>query len=87
MSPFEFWELTLAEFVKIAEGYVRRQKQKYNELIYVAWHTEAFARMKKLPSLKSLIREDKERHEQTDEEMMAMAKMLNAAFGGEEIEY
>lgn len=57
-----------------------------NEIIYLAWHTEAFARQKTLPPLKSLLQDEKPRHEQTDEEMMAMCKMLNAAFGGEVVD-
>lgn len=83
LSNNDFWSMTPAELLIKAEGYKRKQKEKYNDLIYLAWHTEAFARTEKLPSLDSLMRE---KHEQTDEEMMAMAKVLNAAFGGEVVE-
>ena len=72
--------------MEMVEGYKRRKKQTFDELVYLAWHTEAFARMKKLPSLNSLIKEEGKKREQTDEEMMTMAKMLNAAFGGEVVE-
>ncbi len=70
--------------MEMVEGYKKRKKQTFDELLYLAWHTEAFARMKKLPSLKSLIKGEK--RQQTDEEMLAMCKMLNAAYGGEFIE-
>lgn len=72
----------------MAEGYGRRHKQRMNELIFTAWHVEAFARQKKLPALKSLMQEthEKPKREQTDDEMMAICRMLNAAFGGMEVE-
>ena len=89
IKPSEFWSLTLSELLIMAEGYNRKTKRRSNELISLAWHTEAFARLKKLPSLKSLIKDEDgmaQHREQTDEEMMAMASMLNAAFGGEVVE-
>ena len=58
-----------------------------NEMIFLAWHIEALARQKRLPSLSSLLKEEKisgRRH--SDEEMMSMARLLNAAFAGEVIE-
>ena len=89
LKPAEFWDMTYAEFVQMAEGYQRVQKNRYDELLYFAWHIEAFARQKTLPSLESLMRkiDNKQQHRtQTDEEMLAMGKMLNAAFGGEVVE-
>jgi len=54
-----------------------------NELMSAAWHTAYLSRVKpdKLPSLKDLLSLEPKKP-QTDEEMMAMCKMLNAAFGG-----
>jgi hypothetical protein len=88
LKPCEFWVLTFFELVKMAEGYVKCQKQHYNDLIYLAWHCEAFARTKKLPSLESIMQKTSvEQHkEQSDDEMLVMAKLLNAAFGGEVVE-
>jgi len=54
-----------------------------NELMYHAWHVAAMSRVNKLPSLKSLMQTEK--CEQSDEDMFAMVKILNAAFGGEVI--
>jgi hypothetical protein len=85
--PEEFWQLTYAEFVAIAEGRIRHEQRKMNEMIFLAWHIEALARQKRLPSLGSLLKEEKiSGRRQSDEEMMSMARLLNAAFGGEVIE-
>lgn len=72
----------------MVDGYMRKQKRRVNELIYLAWHTEIFARQKQLPELKSLLQgeDEKAKHGQTDDEMMVMCKMLNAAFGGDTVE-
>lgn len=86
LKPHEFWNLTYAEFAGMVSGYQRRQKKHVNELIYLAWHTEMFARQKKLPALRSCLRDTEERHMQTDGDMLQMCKILNAAFGGEVVE-
>jgi len=72
----------------MAKGYVRRATLRRNELIYTAWHAEAFARSKVLPNLDSLIQFDYEDTPkvQTEEDMVAMVMLLNAAFGGEVVE-
>jgi hypothetical protein len=88
LNPQEFWDLTYAEFAQLVEGYSCRRQERVNELIYLAWHIEAFHRQPgKLPDLNSLLHEpSKPQKQQTEEEMLAMAKMLNAAFGGEVVE-
>lgn len=86
MNPHEFWALTYAEFMEMVDGYQRRKEQQLDELIYLAWHIAALNRYpgnKKLPSLKSLLKKSKGKNEQTAEEMMAMAKSLTLAFGGD----
>lgn len=84
MKPSEFWELTPAEFAGMVKGYNRRQKNRLDELLYHAWHGAALSRVNKLPSLKSLMQT--ENKAQSVDDMLAMVKMLNAAFGGEEVE-
>ena len=89
MRPCDFWALTYAEFYEMAQGYRRRQIKKRNELIYHAWHVEALSRQQKLPELKSLM-QNVERSadppkQQTEEDMIAMCKLLNVAFGGNEV--
>lgn len=71
----------------MADGYSERRADRINELIFLAWHTEAFARIKRLPDLQSLLNKNTRPHEpQTDEEMMAKARMLNMLYGGGEVE-
>lgn len=38
------------------EGYEAKQIEHQQELIYLAWHIEAFARQKQLPKLEKLLR-------------------------------
>ena len=68
----------------MADGYNRRQKNMLDELMYHAWHSAALLRVNKLPSLKSLMQT--ENKAQSVDDMLAMVKMLNAAFGGEVVE-
>ena len=86
LKPSEFWQLTPAEFYYMLDGYKRNQKRHINEVLIGAWHTAALSRMEKMPSLNSLLYDDEPKHEQTEDEMYAMCKMLNAAFGGVEVE-
>jgi hypothetical protein len=60
MSPSEFWELTPYEISLMFEGYAARQTEHQQELIYLAWHIEAFARQKQLPKLEKLLRTKKQ---------------------------
>jgi hypothetical protein len=64
------------------DGYNRCRKRQINDMIYTAWHTAVLSRVKDIPSLDSLMAGTERKKEQTNEEMMAMAKILNAAFGG-----
>lgn len=79
--------MTFAEFVEYVKGYSRKNRQRINELIYLAWHIEAFHRERgRLPSLESLLIQDEiEPKQMTDDQMMAMARVLNAAYGGAEV--
>lgn len=71
----------------MVEGKIKSQKRRMNELLFLAWHIEALARQKRLPALSSLLKEEKPSgRQQSDEEMLNMAKLLNAAFGGEVLE-
>ena len=39
------------------EAYRNKQTEHQQELIYLAWHIEAFARQKRLPKLDKILRE------------------------------
>lgn len=67
----------------MAEGYKKRDIKRTNNLIFLAWHTALLFRIKEIPDLEDLYIKDIEKKEQTDDEMLTVVKMLNAAYGGE----
>jgi hypothetical protein len=69
------------------DGYKRHEKRRVNELLSLAWHIALFERQKKLPALDTILQdEQKEHRKQTVDEMIAVVKLLNAAYGGIEVE-
>ena len=74
----------------MVKGYQKTQRENVNKMLYLAWHIAVFERAQKLPDLKSILQdvnnEPQSRKEQTDEEIMEMCKLLNAAFGGKVVE-
>jgi len=59
MHPAQVWELTPFELGLLFEGYAEEKAEQRQELICLAWHIEAFARQKRLPSLKKMLKERK----------------------------
>ena len=55
---------------------VEKRSKDIDELLYVAWHVEAFARQKRLPNLNHLIKEShkKKKTSKSDEILKAMAR-------------
>lgn len=82
ISIKDFWEMTPFELFICIESFEDKEKERSKELIIQAYYTEAFARMKKLPKLKDLLKEKKK---QSNEEMLEAVKRLNAMMGGEVI--
>jgi hypothetical protein len=70
----------------MAEGYNKRHIMRSNELITLAWNTAALVRTEEMPELESILISDVVKETQTDDEMLSIVKMLNAAFGGEVVE-
>lgn len=74
----------------MAEGYRRRRIDYLNDLTALAWNTAALSRQKTLPELKTLLIDDDPKpdqpKQQTTEEMIAMARMITLAYGGEIVE-
>ena len=69
------------------DGYMRKHKRMTDLLIYHAWHTELFARQKTLPDLETLLSEKpKQKAVMTDEQMEKVARLMNAALGGDFVE-
>lgn len=90
MLPNEFWKLTLAEFLIMSEGYQRKQIDRAKEIIVLSWNIANFTNAKELPKLDELLdridNNSKPKQEQTDDDMLAMVKILNSAYGGEVVE-
>ena len=80
ISIKDFWEMTPFELFVCIESFEDKEKERSKELIIQAYYTEAFARMKKLPKLKDLLKDKKK---QTDDEMLQVVKKLNSMLGGE----
>ena len=80
ISLSDFWKMTPYELTICMESYADKEKERSKELIIQAYYTEAFARMKKLPKLKDLLKDKKK---QTDDEMLKVVKKLNSMLGGE----
>ena len=82
LSPDEFWKLTPYEFNLRAEGFVSREERKTNDLLYHAWHIEAFARDMKLPKLQTLLKKRKPKAQKkvlSKEELIDIAKQKGLA--------
>jgi hypothetical protein len=60
----------------IIEGVTRRRQADNNMLLATAWHTEAFARSKRLPRLKDILLDGGERQarKQTPEQIEAVVR-------------
>lgn len=50
----------------MVEGYADKEAKRLQELLYAAWHIEAFARQKKLPRLETVL---KPRHRRKPEKV------------------
>lgn len=85
MKHEEFYDLTPAEFEEVFKGYQDRRKRDLEDLVYQAWHVAKLSRLKDIPNLEDLFNRKPEKKPQTDEEMLAKARILNALFGGKEV--
>jgi hypothetical protein len=74
MTPFELNIVITAR--------ADRMKQKQEDRIVAAYLSAYWQRVKKLPSLKSILEENKPKKPQTVEDMLEEIKRLNAAMGG-----
>lgn len=70
LAPSEFWRLTPWQSRALGDAEAEKRRHAYNAAMAVAWHGEALARRKTLPSLKSLL-------------MQAERKLAKAASGWE----
>ncbi len=71
----------------MVNAYNINKRHERNTNIYIAWHVALFNRQKVLPALNALLIDpyQTEPKEQTPEEMLAVARLINAAYGGTEV--
>ena len=70
------WEYTPYEISLLCEFTISNNKRRVDELLFVAWHTEAFARQKRLPNLDKVLRDahKQKKTSKSDEILKAMAR-------------
>lgn len=74
MTPYE---LNLA-----AEIFMEQSQEQIEKEITMVWLGEYYHRIKKLPTLKEILKDIKPKKEMTADEMLEEVKRLNALFGG-----
>ena len=80
VSALDFWHMTPAETYASIEAL---EKRTHKWALYEAWHVAALQRMKKMPSLKRILRTDDdmpdiEQLKQDHEELMKLAAASKA---------
>lgn len=83
-KPSEFWEMTQAELIIASRVHNDKQKEKTKELRYLPYMISYLLRIETLPDYDEWM-EVKEKKTQTDDDMVTMARLLNALYGGEEV--
>ena len=77
MRVSEFWNFTPCELTFIIEGYAEQLAERRQEMLYLAWHIEAFARQKRMPALRKVLKEGgikKSQKRLSTEQLMKIAK-------------
>ena len=86
IKPNEFWELTPRELKNYIEGFIVKSEMENDRAILNAWLGAGLHRQKRLPKLQDLIKKTEKKQKQSNEQMLAMVKALNVAFGGKVVE-
>jgi len=82
MRPDEVYRSTFREIQIVMEGVTWRQEQEAHFVTVGAWTTAALMRRKRLPKLKTLLRNQKDPiSHQTPEQQRTALYMLAASFG------
>jgi len=86
-DPERFWLITMKEVDREMRGAAKGRERRTDELIFLAWHTVALDRTKKLPNLQDVLsKQVPEKRRQSGEEMLAAMKGIFLAFGGDATE-
>lgn len=64
VDPMIVGEYTPYELVLLSKQKMAREQKDFESLLCLAWHTEAFARQKKLPSLEKILRDSRKKPKQ-----------------------
>lgn len=84
LSLAEYNEITPYELNLYIQSYNERMSLEHKERLSAAYLTAYWGRVKKMPDLKKILGEDKPK-DQSAEQMLAVVRQLNAAFGGKEV--
>ena len=87
ISINEFWTNTPRINHLAIKAFLQKQKAEYSKLAWVAWHTAAFQRAKKMPNLSKIITSinPAPRKKQSWQEQLKFVEMLNKHFGGNDL--
>lgn len=84
ISLTEFEYMTPYELMLHVEAFLDRQQAEMEEKVSLVWLGEHYHRLKKLPSLKKILKDmQPNKGPMTNDEMLEMVKQLNSQFGGE----
>lgn len=87
MDLREFWEISPYELSLKVEAFQNRRKYTNNMLVQTAYLTAYYHRVKKMPSLKEILKDDEEKPKaKTTDDMYDLIQKLNSSFGGEVID-
>ena len=79
LTADQFWALSLKDLWHVRRAHTARLTAQRDRDVSLAWYTEAFARTKTLPNLKTLLISGKSKR-QTPEEMQDVLKDLSLLY-------
>jgi hypothetical protein len=82
IDPLTFWELTPHELSILVDAFKEKTKREQEFQVVTAYLTAYWHRVKKMPSMKEILKESEVKKKKTPEQMLDVVKQLNAAFGG-----
>lgn len=81
LDPMTVGDYTPYELSLLAKQKQKRDQEKFEDLLCLAWHTEAFARQKRLPTLAKVIRNARKKPKKQVSKSDAILKAMAAAKG------
>lgn len=81
IDPMQIGKYTPYEVMLLAKQKRERETRLFEDNITLAWHTEAFARQKKLPSLSKILKDVRKKQKKTNSAGDAVLKAMAAEQG------